>query len=158
MGTWSITPNTGLASIDNTGKLTYQEHTEDRVYTISYSDDTCGTITKEITIKKCEGPGPCPDYNNITLTFTNQDSEGHNFGTWNLHDRNGTEYQINGIGYVGGEKTVIVNASISPSIPEGVRAFITIGDDIMVDGWSKDPPIGAISLSDCEFVCDATWQ
>lgn len=70
MGTWSITPNTGLASIDNTGKLTYQEHTEDRVYTISYSDDTCGTITKETTIKKCEGPEP-PSTSKLKVYFLN---------------------------------------------------------------------------------------
>ena len=69
MGTWSITGSGGtdLVSIDNTGKLTYQEHTEDRVYTISYSDDTCGTITKDITIKGCGSPG---EYHlNTTLIF-----------------------------------------------------------------------------------------
>ena len=68
MGTWSITSSGGtdLVSIDNTGKLTYQEHTEDRVYTISYSDDTCGTITKDITIKGCGGPY----YLKTKFTFT----------------------------------------------------------------------------------------
>lgn len=54
MGTWSISPDTGLVSIDNNGLLTYQEHTEDTVYTISYADGTC-TASKEITIKGCGG-------------------------------------------------------------------------------------------------------
>lgn len=60
MGTWSITGQGGtdLVSIDSsTGELTYEEHTEDTVYTITYEDDTCGTITKDITIKKCGGGG-----------------------------------------------------------------------------------------------------
>lgn len=54
MGTWSISPDNDLVSIDSNGKLTYQKHTEDTEYTIKYQDDTCGTLTKTITIKKCE--------------------------------------------------------------------------------------------------------
>lgn len=73
MGTWSISPDTGLASIDQNGKLTYQEHTEDKVYTIKYEDDTCGTITKDITIKKCEGPTPPPTGIRIYVEVTSQD-------------------------------------------------------------------------------------
>jgi len=57
MGTWSIDPSGTLASIDSTGKLTYQEHTEDKTYKITYQDDTCGPITKDITIKKCVKEG-----------------------------------------------------------------------------------------------------
>lgn len=58
MATWSITGSGGtdLVSIDNTGKLTYQEHTEDTVYTISYVGDDGGKASKEITIKGCD-PG-----------------------------------------------------------------------------------------------------
>ena len=56
MGTWSIEPST-LASIDSTGKVTYQEHAEDTDYTIKYEDSTCGTITKSLTIKKCSKQG-----------------------------------------------------------------------------------------------------
>ena len=57
MGTWSIDPSGTLASIDSAGKVTYQEHTEDTNYTITYQDDTCGTITKSLTIKKCSKQG-----------------------------------------------------------------------------------------------------
>lgn len=53
MGTWSITPDTGLASIDQNGLLTYQQHTSDVTYTISYSDDEGCSTSKNVTIKKC---------------------------------------------------------------------------------------------------------
>jgi len=56
MGTWSISPNTGLVSINQLGVVTYQEHTENKNYTIKYSDSTCGEITKSITINKCVSP------------------------------------------------------------------------------------------------------
>ena len=52
MGTWSITPNT-LASIDNNGKAIFQEHTSQVVYTIKYTSDTCGTVTKQFTVYPC---------------------------------------------------------------------------------------------------------
>ena len=52
MGTWSITPNT-LASIDNNGRATFQEHTSQVVYTIKYTSDICGTITKQFTVYPC---------------------------------------------------------------------------------------------------------
>lgn len=68
MGTWSISPDTGLVSIDNTGKLTYQEHTEDTNYTISYTDSDCGTITKNITVKACT---PTDISVKLIVSFTN---------------------------------------------------------------------------------------
>ena len=52
MGNWSISPNE-LASIDSTGKVTYSSHETDTQYVITYSDDECGTVTKNITIKAC---------------------------------------------------------------------------------------------------------
>ena len=53
MGNWSIEPNTGLVSIDSTGKLTYREHNEDTNYVIRYTDSECGVMEKNITIKAC---------------------------------------------------------------------------------------------------------
>ena len=56
---WSINPSS-LASIDQNGVLSYQQHTSDTVYTISYSDDDC-SATKSVTIKKCAPPpAECP--------------------------------------------------------------------------------------------------
>ena len=64
MGTWSIISPTEhpLASIDQTGKATFQKHTADTVYTIQYEDESCGTITKDFTVKGCGGgDDPKPD-------------------------------------------------------------------------------------------------
>jgi hypothetical protein len=55
MATWSISPDTSYVSIDNTGKLTYQRHTADTQYTVSYVGDNGCTASKVITIKKCGG-------------------------------------------------------------------------------------------------------
>ena len=54
MGTWSISPNTGLASIDRNGLATFEMHSEDTVYTISYLETpTSSAITKNVTVKAC---------------------------------------------------------------------------------------------------------
>lgn len=50
---WSITPDTGLASIDQNGVFTYQEHTSDVTYTISYNDDEGCSKSKSVTIPAC---------------------------------------------------------------------------------------------------------
>lgn len=55
MGNWSINPNT-LASIDDNGKATFQEHTQDTNYTITYNDGTSGNITKTFTVYACSQP------------------------------------------------------------------------------------------------------
>ena len=65
MGTWSITPDTGLASIDQNGLLTYQEHTSDVTYTISYSDSEGCSASKSVTIKGCTPGCDCTD---LTVT------------------------------------------------------------------------------------------
>lgn len=59
MGTWSITPNNGLASIDaNSGVATFKEHTSDVTYTIKFSDSTCtgGEVTKTFMVFACSQP------------------------------------------------------------------------------------------------------
>ena len=59
MGTWSITPNNGLASIDaNSGVATFREHTSDVTYTIHFSDSTCtgGEVTKTFMVFACSQP------------------------------------------------------------------------------------------------------
>ena len=60
---WSINPSS-LASIDQNGVLTYQQHTSDTVYTISYSDDEGCEATKNVTIYGCT-PCNCAD---LTVT------------------------------------------------------------------------------------------
>lgn len=106
MGTWSIEPNTGLVSIDNNGLLTYQEHTEDTQYTISYADGTC-TASKLITIKGCGSPG---EYHlNSTLVFqgvVNGASTNPIFNSLtirgNIHDSDGNiVWSEENIGYNG---------------------------------------------------------
>ena len=58
---WSINPSS-LASIDQNGVLSYQEHTSDVTYEISYSDDEGCSVTKSVTIKKCAPPpADCPE-------------------------------------------------------------------------------------------------
>lgn len=59
MGTWSITPNNGLASIDaNSGVATFRAHTSDVTYTIHFSDSTCtgGEVTKTFMVFACSQP------------------------------------------------------------------------------------------------------
>ena len=59
MGTWSITPNNGLASIDaNSGVATFKAHTSDVTYTIHFSDSTCtgGEVTKTFMVFACSQP------------------------------------------------------------------------------------------------------
>ena len=59
MGTWSITPNNGLASIDaNSGVATFKKHTSDTTYTIHFSDTTCtgGEVTKTFMVFACSQP------------------------------------------------------------------------------------------------------
>lgn len=85
MGTWSITPDTGLASIDQNGLLTYSEHTSDITYTISYSDDEGCSTSKNVTIKKCTPPpADCP-------------ASGGTIGSWD-----GVVYRSNN--YITGEE------------------------------------------------------
>ena len=68
MGNWSINPNT-LASIDDNGKATFQEHTQDTNYTITYNDGTSGNITKTFTVYACsQPPVDCSTYNFDDLT------------------------------------------------------------------------------------------
>lgn len=52
MGNWSINPNT-LASIDDNGKATFQKHTEDVEYTITYNDNITGASTKKFMVYGC---------------------------------------------------------------------------------------------------------
>ena len=68
MGNWSINPNT-LASIDDNGKATFQEHTQDTNYTIKYNDGTSDNITKTFTVYACsQPPVDCSAYNFDDLT------------------------------------------------------------------------------------------
>lgn len=54
MGIWSISPNTGLASIDENGLAYFDLHSGDTVYTISYKETaTSSAITKNVTVKAC---------------------------------------------------------------------------------------------------------
>ena len=69
---WSISPDTGLASIDQNGVLTYQQHTSDQTYTISYSDDDC-TKDKSVTIYACT-PCSCTDFTVTGKTDISKDS------------------------------------------------------------------------------------
>lgn len=55
---WSISPNNGLVSINQNGLLTYQQHTSDVTYTISYDDDEGCSATKRVVIKACTPSGP----------------------------------------------------------------------------------------------------
>ena len=61
---WSISPDTGLVSIDQNGVLSYQEHTSDVTYTISYSDSEGCSTSKSVTIYGCT-PCSCTD---LTVT------------------------------------------------------------------------------------------
>ena len=57
MGTWSISPSS-LASIDNNGLVFFREHSSDTSYRITYQDDECGTLTKDVTVFACDTPEP----------------------------------------------------------------------------------------------------
>ena len=52
MGNWSINPHE-LASIDDNGNVTFQKHTEDVEYTITYNDNITGTLTKKFMVHGC---------------------------------------------------------------------------------------------------------
>lgn len=70
MGTWSISPSSDKASIDQNGKATFGRHeTEDVEYTITYTPsegEDCGTtpLTITYTVKKCgeNPPEPVGDF------------------------------------------------------------------------------------------------
>ena len=57
---WSISPNTGLASIDNNGKVTFLEHTEPQTYRVTYSDSDCSDW-QNITVRACPVTCKCED-------------------------------------------------------------------------------------------------
>jgi hypothetical protein len=126
MGTWSITGQGGtdLVSIDSsTGELTYEEHTEDTVYTITYEDDTCGTITKEITIKAC-APGPTPP----------QDLGGFTIQTINGWYMNSVKASVTITGKINGEEIQIYRTTNeveqriddnNPDRPDGLYTIVT---------------------------------
>ena len=66
MGTWSITPNE-LASIDENGVVNFGEHSEDILYTITYTDDNGKTSSVKYEVKKCgEIPSACTITANIS--------------------------------------------------------------------------------------------
>ena len=68
---WSINPSS-LASIDQNGVLSYQQHTSDITYEISYSDDDC-TTSKSVTIYACT-PCNCADLTVTGKTDISKDS------------------------------------------------------------------------------------
>ena len=59
MGTWSITPSSSIASIDNNGRATFGNHDSTVTYIIKYQGDDCGTLTTSFTVYKCETPSTC---------------------------------------------------------------------------------------------------
>ena len=161
MATWSIEPSGGLASIDNTGKLTYQEHTEDKTYTIKYVGDDGCTDTKPITIKKCEGPTPCPkDWRKIDdLIINNNSTQSHTFS--DIKFRHGeVQYTITFSVNVPGEGTEsIPDATISPSIPEGTTMLTVQGASIRADGVTySDALFTPIRLTDCALRMEVTFD
>ena len=161
MGTWSIEPQTLLAVINEQGILAYSEHTEDKQYTIKYQDDTCGTITKDITIKKCEGPTPpCPkDWGKIdTLTITNHSTLPHTFSDIKF-SANMVEYTITFSVNVPGEGTEsTTDATIAPSIPEGTTSLLPRSGTLRVDGVVKSDAIfSLVKLTDCALTMEVTF-
>ena len=70
MGNWSINPNT-LASIDDNGKATFQKHTEDVEYTITYNDNVTGVTTKKFMVYGCSEP-PVPPVDCSLYGFVDQ--------------------------------------------------------------------------------------
>lgn len=60
---WSISPDNGLASIDNNGHATFLYHTSDVTYTVRYTSGTCDK-TKEVLVHACSTPDVC----NCTIT------------------------------------------------------------------------------------------
>lgn len=59
---WSINPNQ-LARIDNNGHVTFDYHSTDTIYTVSYSDGTCNK-SKQVLVHACSTPDVC----NCTIT------------------------------------------------------------------------------------------
>ena len=73
---WSISPNTGLASIDsNSGVLTFSKHTSNQTYTISYTDGGSCNATKTITIFACSEQCTCSTTGGLTVPATASETE-----------------------------------------------------------------------------------
>ena len=79
MAQWTIAPKSGGASntgasIDNTGKVTFQTHSAESVYTITYTSDTISSaVTKDVTVYACL-PCSCSFQANGTLASNAQTS------------------------------------------------------------------------------------
>lgn len=59
MGTWSITPDNDLVRIDeNTGEVHFDRHDYNSAYTITYSGETCGEVSRKIIVYGCKEPEP----------------------------------------------------------------------------------------------------
>ena len=65
MGNWSINPHE-LASIDDNGKATFQKHTKDVEYTITYDDNVTGASTKKFMVYGCGVDCSVYDFNTST--------------------------------------------------------------------------------------------
>jgi hypothetical protein len=59
---WSINPNQ-LARIDNNGHVTFEYHSVDTIYTVTYNDGTCNK-SKQVLVHACSTPDVC----NCTIT------------------------------------------------------------------------------------------
>ena len=64
-----------MASIDNNGKATFQEHTSQVVYTITYNSDTCGTVTKQVTVYPCTQECTCSTTGGLTVPAEASETE-----------------------------------------------------------------------------------
>lgn len=58
MGTWSISPSSSLATIDQTGKVVFKAHSAMTSYTLTYTPgagETCsGATSKSVVIFPCD--------------------------------------------------------------------------------------------------------
>ena len=135
MGTWSISPNTGLVSINQLGVVTYQEHTENKNYTIKYSDSTCGEITKSITINKCVSPST----SKANVLIMNDNHQSINIASLTFHiglnsykatpDGSGTVTQCDGAELI---------STVTPALPEnptfGMSVNAKLADGSSING------------------------
>jgi hypothetical protein len=73
---WSISPNTGLASIDSYGRLTYSKHTSNQAYVIKFDNAECGEVVKSFTIFACpEQQCTCSTTGGLTVPATASETE-----------------------------------------------------------------------------------
>ena len=132
MGTWSISPSTGVTNVGN-GKFVFDRHETDETYTITYTNGDCTTST-EYTVTHCDPTFNCSCSNSsfrVTQpSVTLDSSEGSTTSvTYVILDECYNQVEVGQIGYDGSEEWLNVEAVQSQNPSERVFNITTLSQN-----------------------------